>query len=81
MEELVGTKLSSTVGNRLTHSLGVVLPPLTDRAHKALLYGDLTAINEEVSSHSLVVSIKLRVLLRGISQAPELMHQNGQMAL
>ena len=86
MEELgyVPTPSSTNVGNRLNAQLGVVLPPLTDRENisQPFYMEILTAINEEASCHSQVVSIATGATLEELVKQVELMHrQKRQMAL
>ncbi len=62
----------------LTHSLGVVLPPLTDRIEnisQPFYMEILTAINEEASRNSQVVSIATGASLDELVKQVELMHR------
>ena len=60
----------------LTHSLGVVLPPLTERNISQPFYMEiLTAINEEASCHSQVVSFATGATLEELVKQVELMHR------
>ncbi|CAD0137659.1 Maltose operon transcriptional repressor MalR, LacI family [Streptococcus thermophilus] len=61
----------------LTHSLGVVLPPLTDceNISQPFYMEIITAINEEASSNSQVVSIATGATLEELVKQVELMHR------
>lgn len=79
MEELgyVPNSAAQMLATGLTHSLGVVLPPLTDRENisQPFYMEILTAINEEASCHSQVVSIATGATLEELVKQVELMHR------
>ncbi|MGZ1027621.1 LacI family DNA-binding transcriptional regulator [Streptococcus thermophilus] len=78
MDELgyVPNSAAQMLATGLTHSLGVVLPPLTDRENiRQPFYMEIiTAINEEASSNSQVVSIATGATLEELVKQVELMH-------
>ena len=61
----------------LTHSLGVILPPLANRENisQPFYMEILTAINEEASRNSQVVSIATGASLDELVKQVELMHR------
>lgn len=79
MEELgyVPNSAAQMLATGLTHSLGVVLPPLTDRENisQPFYMEILTAINEEASCHSQVVSFATGATLEELVKQVELMHR------
>ena len=79
MDELgyVPNSAAQMLATGLTHSLGVVLPPLTDRENisQPLYMEIITAINEEASSNSQVVSIATDALLEELVKQVELMYR------
>lgn len=79
MDELgyVPNSAAQMLATGLTHSLGVVLPPLTDRENisQPFYMEILTAINEEASCNSQVVSIATGATLEELVKQVELMHR------
>lgn len=79
MDELgyVPNSAAQMLATGLTHSLGVVLPPLTDRENisQPFYMEILTAINEEASCNSQVVSIATGARLEELVRQVELMHR------
>ena len=79
MDELgyVPNSAAQMLATGLTHSLGVVLPPLTDRENisQPFYMEIITAINEEASSNSQVVSIATDALLEELVKQVELMYR------
>ena len=79
MEELgyVPNSAAQMLATGLTHSLGFVLPPLTDRENisQPFYMEIITAINEEASSNSQVVSIATDALLEELVKQVELMYR------
>ncbi|MCE2324997.1 LacI family DNA-binding transcriptional regulator [Streptococcus thermophilus] len=79
MDELgyVPNSAAQMLATGLTHSLGVVLPPLTDRENisQPFYMEIITAINEEASSNSQVVSIATGATLEELVKQVELMHR------
>ena len=79
MDELgyVPNSAAQMLATGLTHSLGVVLPPLTDREKisQPFYMEILTAINEEASCHSQVISIATGATLKELVKQVELMHR------
>lgn len=79
MDELgyVPNSAAQMLATGLTHSLGVVLPPLTDREKisQPFYMEILTAINEEASCNSQVVSIATGATLEELVKQVELMHR------
>lgn len=79
MDELgyVPNSAAQMLATGLTHSLGVVLPPLTDREKisQPFYMEILTAINEEASCNSQVVSIATGATLEELVRQVELMHR------
>ena len=79
MEELgyVPNSAAQMLATGLTHSLGVVLPPLTDRENisQPFYMEILAAINEEASCNSQVVSIATGATLEELVKQVELMHR------
>ena len=79
MDELgyVPNSAAQMLATGLTHSLGVVLPPLTDREKisQPFYMEILTAINEEASCHSQVISIATGATLEELVKQVELMHR------
>ena len=79
MDELgyVPNSAAQMLATGLTHSLGVVLPPLTDREKisQPFYMEILTAINEEASCHSQVISIATGATLEELVNQVELMHR------
>lgn len=64
----------------LTHSLGVILPPLANRENISQpSYEILTAINEEASRNSQVVSIATGASLDELVKQVELMHRQNEL--
>ena len=79
MDELgyVPNSAAQMLATGLTHSLGVVLPPLTDRENisQPFYMEILAAINEEASCNSQVVSIATGATLEELVKQVELMHR------
>lgn len=79
MDELgyVPNSAAQMLATGLTHSLGFVLPPLTDRENisQPFYMEIITAINEEASSNSQVVSIATDALLEELVKQVELMYR------
>ena len=79
MDELgyVPNSAAQMLATGLTNSLGVVLPPLTDRENisQPFYMEILTAINEEASCNSQVVSIATGATLEELVKQVELMHR------
>ena len=79
MDELgyVPNIAAQVLATGLTHSLGVILPPLTNRENisQPFYMEILTAINEEASCNSQVVSIATGATLDELVKQVKLMHR------
>lgn len=83
MDELgyVPNLAAQMLATGLTHSLGVILPPLANRENisQPFYMEILTAINEEASRNSQVVSIATGASLDELVKQVELMHRQNEL--